>query len=141
MKEFITHSTEETENTASKLAGMLKPGDVIAMRGEMGAGKTAFVRGLARGMQVSGEVASPTYSIINEYPGNFPLFHFDMYRISDADELYTTGFFDYLQSGGVCVVEWSENIGWALPENTIIVEIEKLSESDRRITVKADEKF
>lgn len=141
MKEFVTHSPEQTQSAAAQLAGALKPGDIIAMRGEMGAGKTAFVHGLADGLQVDGEVASPTYSIVNEYPGKIPLYHFDMYRIYDADELYTTGFFDYLQLGGVCVVEWSENIDWALPENTIIVEIEKLSETDRKITVKADERF
>lgn len=131
MKKFISHCPQETESCAFKLAGLLKPGDVIALRGDLGAGKTAFVRGLADGMSVYGEVSSPTYSIVNEYSGRVSLYHFDMYRITDMDELYTTGFFDYLESGGVCAVEWSENIEWALPENTIYVSINKLSESGR----------
>lgn len=141
MKSIITHSPDETEAFAKDLASSLKPGDVIAMRGEMGAGKTAFVRGLARGLDVTGEVASPTYSIVNEYSGKVPLYHFDMYRIFDADELYTTGFFDYLLDEGIIAIEWSENIEWALPESSITVTFEKLSETDRKITVKADDRF
>lgn len=141
MKEYISTSVEQTEKFASELASLLKPGDVLAMKGDLGAGKTAFVRGFADGLKVYGEVASPTYSIVNEYTGSPSLYHFDMYRITDMDELYTTGFFDYLEQDGICVIEWSENIEWALPENTTTVEILKLSENERKITINGDERF
>lgn len=141
MKEYISTSVEQTEKFASELASLLKPCDVLAMKGDLGAGKTAFVRGLADGLKVYGEVASPTYSIVNEYTGSPSLYHFDMYRITDMDELYTTGFFDYLEQDGICVIEWSENIEWALPENTTTVEILKLSENERKITINGDERF
>ena len=117
------------------MAKILQPGAVIAYRGDLGAGKTAFTRGLARGLGSTEQVTSPTYTIVNEYlSGRMPLFHFDMYRLGSADELFDIGWEDYLERGGVCAVEWSENVEDAL-EDPIIVNIEKLGEESRRITV------
>jgi len=136
MLEFISNSPLETENIASDLAKTLKGGEVIAFRGDLGQGKTCFTRGLAKGLEYSGEVTSPTFALINEYlGGRLPVFHFDMYRISSWDELYSSGFFEYIEQGGVVVAEWSENIENALPDNTIYVELESLSELSRKITV------
>ncbi len=133
--EFITASPEETEYIGEKLAAVLSPGTVIAYRGDLGAGKTAFTRGLARGLGCSEQVTSPTYTIVNEYlSGKMPLFHFDMYRLSSSDDLFDIGWEDYLERGGVCAVEWSENVDDAL-ENAIIVTIEKLGGEMRRITI------
>ncbi len=106
--EYYTRSEEETEALAASLAKKLSPGDVIAYTGDLGAGKTAFTRGLARGIGVEGPVTSPTYTIVNEYPGPLPLFHFDLYRLGDAEELFDIGWEDYLTRGGVLAVEWSE---------------------------------
>lgn len=136
MTTVITKSVIETENFAESFSKDLKAGDTIAFVGGMGAGKTAFVRGLARGLCVTGEVSSPTFSIVHEYIGEVNLYHFDMYRIMDLDDLYSTGFFDYLDSGSILVIEWSENITAALPENTITVEIKQISQSEREITVR-----
>ena len=133
--EFITHSPEETEVIGAKLAEKLAPGAVIAYRGDLGAGKTAFTRGLARGLGCTEQVTSPTYTIVNEYlSGRMPLFHFDMYRLSSADDLFDIGWEDYLERGGVCAVEWSENVAEAL-EDPITVTVEKLGEEIRRITL------
>ena len=133
--EFITNSPGETEKVGEALAKILQPGAVIAYRGDLGAGKTAFTRGLARGLGSAEQVTSPTYTIVNEYlSGRMPLFHFDMYRLSCADELFDIGWDDYLDRGGVCAVEWSENVEDAL-EDPIIVNIEKLGADSRRITV------
>ena len=133
--EFITHSPTETEKVGEALAKILMPGAVIAYRGDLGAGKTAFTRGLARGLGSAEQVTSPTYTIVNEYlSGKMPLFHFDMYRLRSADALFDIGWDDYLDRGGVCAVEWSENVADAL-EDPIIVNIEKLGEDSRRITV------
>ena len=113
--EFISHSEAETEALGEKLARSLpEHGVVIAMYGELGAGKTAFVRGLARGLEVDGAVTSPTFTIVNELYGKRDLFHFDMYRLGSADELFDIGWEDYLDRGGVCAVEWSENVADAL---------------------------
>lgn len=142
MRELITHSVLETEAFAHQLAGELLPGDLIAFVGGMGAGKTAFVRGLASGLQVRGEVSSPTYAIVNEYQGNLPLYHFDMYRVSSEDDLYTTGFYDYLEAGrGILAVEWSENITGFLPDDTIYITITPLSETDRKIQLSGGGRF
>ncbi|MBC5788467.1 MULTISPECIES: tRNA (adenosine(37)-N6)-threonylcarbamoyltransferase complex ATPase subunit type 1 TsaE [Clostridiaceae] len=141
MKQFITHSPSETEQVASQFAQQLKPGDVIAYRGGLGVGKTAFTRGLAEGLQVIGEVSSPTFSLVNEYQGKIPLYHFDMYRINTLDDLYFTGFFDYLENGSILAIEWSENIADYLPENTITVELKRLDETTREITIDGDERF
>ena len=133
--EFITHSPEETEVIGARLAEQLIPGAVIAYRGDLGAGKTAFTRGLARGLGCNEQVVSPTYTIVNEYlSGRMPLFHFDMYRLYSADDLFDIGWEDYLERGGVCAVEWSENVMEAL-EDPITVTIEKLGEDARRITI------
>ncbi len=137
--EFITHSPIETETVGAALAAQLTPGAVLAYRGDLGAGKTAFTRGLARGLGASDLVTSPTYTIVNEYlSGRLPLFHFDMYRLSSADDLFDIGWEDYLERGGVCAVEWSENVEEAL-EDPIFVRIEKLGEDTRRITVTGGE--
>lgn len=132
---YHSHSVSETEQFASRFAKTLRPGDVIAFTGGLGAGKTAFVRGLAQGLGVRGEVSSPTFALVHEYTGPIPLYHFDMYRITDLDDLYSTGFFDYLESGGILAIEWSENIQGVLPENTITVEIQVLDEQERKITI------
>ena len=133
--EFITYSPEQTEQVGFALARQLSPGDVIAYRGDLGAGKTAFTRGLAKGLGSAEPVTSPTYTIVNEYlSGRIPLFHFDMYRLTSADDLFDIGWEDYLERGGVCAVEWSENVEDAL-EDPIFVSIEKLQEDTRRIVI------
>ena len=135
--EFITHSAAETEALGAKLAAVLQPGDVIAYLGDLGAGKTAFTRGLARGLGIVEAVTSPTYTLVNEYlDGRLPLFHFDMYRLRDADELFDLGWEDYLARQGVCAVEWSENV-WEALENPITVQIRTDAEDEalRRITI------
>ena len=133
--EFTTNSPAETEAVGAALSAHLTPGTVIAYRGDLGAGKTAFTRGLARGLGILDPVTSPTYTIVNEYlGGKLPLFHFDMYRLRSADELFDIGWDDYLERGGICAVEWSENVEDAL-EDPITVTIEKRSETERRITI------
>lgn len=133
--EFITNSPEETENLGRALAKKLTPGAVIAYEGDLGAGKTAFTRGLAKGLDADEPVTSPTYTIVNEYlSGRLPLFHFDMYRLSCADDLFDIGWEDYLERGGICAVEWSENVAEAL-EDPIRVSIRKTGENSRIITV------
>ena len=133
--EYITNSPSETEAVGAALARVLQPGTVIAYRGDLGAGKTAFTRGLARGLGVTDRVTSPTYTIVNEYlGGKMPLFHFDMYRLRSSDDLFDIGWEDYLDRGGVCAVEWSENVDDAM-EDAIYITIEKLGEDSRRITL------
>ena len=142
MREYRTRSVQETEQLASEFAKELKRGDVIAFTGGMGAGKTAFVRGLAKGLGVSGEVSSPTYAIVNEYRGNPALYHFDMYRVESSEDLFTTGYYDYLDEGeSILAVEWSENITDSLPEQTIYVNITPLSESERKIQIIGGNRF
>ena len=132
---YITHSPEETENLGEALGRRLPAGTVLAYRGELGAGKTAFTRGLARGLGYREPVTSPTYTIVNEYlGGRLPLFHFDMYRLHCADDLWDIGWEDYLDRGGVCAVEWSENVADAL-EDAVTVTIRKLSDITREITL------
>ena len=137
--QFITNSPAETEAIGAALSKILTPGTVIAYRGDLGAGKTAFTRGLARGLGVNDPVTSPTYTIVNEYlGGRMPLFHFDMYRLHSADDLWDIGWEDYLERGGICAVEWSENVTDAM-EDAITVTIEKLGEDTRRITIEGGE--
>ena len=139
--EFITNSPAETESIGVTLGQRLKPGTVIAYRGDLGAGKTAFTRGLARGLGCREIVTSPTYTIVNEYlGGRIPLFHFDMYRLRSSDDLWDIGWDDYLERGGVCAVEWSENVDEAM-EDPIIITIEKTGEESRRITIEGGEDF
>ena len=135
--EFISHSEAETEALGEKLARSLpEHGVVIAMYGELGAGKTAFVRGLARGLEVDGAVTSPTFTIVNELYGKRDLFHFDMYRLRDADDLFDIGWEDFLRRGGICAVEWSENIRDALDEDTLWVDIRRgMTDGQRIITL------
>ena len=122
--EFVANSERETEELGARLAEVLEPGAVVAFTGGLGAGKTAFTRGLARGLGITGRVTSPTFTIVNEYEGGrLPLFHFDMYRLGSADELFDIGWEDYLARKGVCAVEWSENVSDALEEGTLSVEI------------------
>lgn len=122
---FYTSAPEETEQLGAALAKELHAGDVVALYGDLGAGKTAFVRGMASVLAPDAEVSSPTFTIAHEYDGDIPLFHFDMYRINGYDDLYNIAFFDYLDRGGILVIEWSENIAFALPEDTVSVRIEK----------------
>ena len=132
---FISNSPKETEATGQALGKVLKPGAIIAYEGDLGAGKTAFTRGLARGLGAEDMVTSPTYTIVNEYlSGRMPLFHFDMYRLSSSDDLWDIGWEDYLERGGVCAVEWSENVADAM-ENAIRVRIEKVDDDTRKITI------
>ncbi len=139
--EFITHSPEETEKIGEALAKSLQPGTVLAYRGDLGAGKTAFTRGLARGLGCKETVTSPTYTIVNEYlGGRLPLFHFDMYRLASSDDLWDIGWEDYLEREGVCAVEWSENVADAM-ENAVTVTIEKLGETTRRITIEGGQGY
>ena len=138
-----TRSADETQALGQKLAKLLAPGDVIAYFGDLGAGKTAFTRGVAQGLGITEPVTSPTYTIVNEYlTGRVPLFHFDMYRLSSSDELFDIGWEDYLARGGICAVEWSENVEDAL-QDAIRVTIEKdAQEPDtRRITIEGGSRF
>ena len=143
MPEFITHSRDETVSLAERFSKTLKENDIIAFFGDLGAGKTAFVSGIAKGLGTL-EAYSPTFAIVNDYGGEIPLVHFDMYRISTWEDLETTGYFDYLSSGAIICIEWSENIINALPEKYIKITIEKLeNENDRKIIINGaeDENF
>lgn len=135
--DYLSHNTEETELFGQQLAAHLHPGDVVAYLGDLGAGKTAFTRGLARGLGCTGRVTSPTFTIVNEYEGRIPLFHFDLYRLHSADELFDIGWDDYLARGGVCAVEWSERMAQELPADVITVTIRRCAEDEnqRSITV------
>ena len=132
---IISRSEADTERAGAALARELPGGSVVALYGDLGAGKTAFVRGMARGMGLTARVSSPTFTIVNEYPGPRELIHFDMYRIGSADELFDIGWEDYLARGAVCAVEWSENVEDAFFGDEVRVRIEKLSDRERRITV------
>ena len=138
---YVTNSPAETEALGQRLAETLQPGDVIAYTGDLGAGKTAFTRGLARGLGCRGRVTSPTFTIVNEYDGPTPLFHFDMYRLDDSDALFDIGWGDHLDRGGVCAVEWSENVREALPPDAVTVTIARCPENDswRSITIAGGE--
>ena len=137
MKEFITNSVEETLAAAAEVAAKLSAGDIILYEGDMGAGKTHFTKGIAKFLNVDDEVTSPTFALVNEYSGDLPLFHFDLYRIDSYDDLYAIGFFDYLDRDGIITAEWSENIAELKEElgEVVTVCIEKLSETGRKITV------
>ena len=131
---FITNGPEETEALGARLARALEPGAVVAFTGDLGAGKTAFVRGLARGLGIPDRVTSPTFTIVNEYEGGrLPLFHFDLYRLGSADELFDIGWEDYLARGGVCAVEWSERMEELLEPGTIRVDLRRGEDEDRRV--------
>ena len=139
MAECISSSEAETEALGARLASVLPGGSVVAMYGDLGAGKTAFVRGMARGMGLDCRVSSPTFTIVNEYLGERELIHFDMYRLSGADELFDIGWEDYLRRGAVCAVEWSENVRDAFFGDEITVSIEKTGDTTRNITIEGAE--
>ena len=141
--QITTHSADETQALGQKLAKRLLPGDVIAYFGDLGAGKTALTRGIAQGLGVTDLVTSPTYTIVNEYlTGRIPLFHFDMYRLGSSDELFDIGWEDYLARGGVCAVEWSENVEDALRDAIhITIEKDPLEPDTRRITIEGGSRF
>ena len=133
--QFVSHSTQETEQFGEEVSKSLRGGDVLAFTGSLGMGKTAFTRGLARGLGCRGRVTSPTFTIVNEYDGKTPLFHFDMYRLGSSDELFDIGWDDYLARGGVCAVEWSERVSDALPDDTIYVDIARGEEDENTRTI------
>lgn len=136
MTEFLTHSYDETLALAKRLAKELKKGSVIGFIGDLGAGKTAFTSGFVDGLGIKAEVSSPTFAICNEYSGNgVKVYHYDMYRIETWDDLYSSGYFDCLDTDAYVLCEWSENIFGALPDDAIIIKIEKLGENDRRFTI------
>ena len=137
---FESRSESDTEALGERLSHSLpEGGSVVAMFGELGAGKTAFVRGMARGLGITGHVVSPTFTIVNEYPGKHELFHFDMYRLGGAEELFDIGWEDYLARGGVCAVEWSENVPGAFDGSEIRVTIEKTGDDTRTVRIEGAE--
>lgn len=132
--EHYSASEQETEALGETLVATLAPGAVVAFTGDLGAGKTAFVRGMARGLGVTQRVTSPTFTIVNEYEGGrLPLFHFDLYRLNSSDELFDIGWEDFLRRGGICAVEWSENVADALEEDTIFIDIRRGEEPNGRV--------
>ena len=136
MQEFVTHSYEETLQMAADFAKTVKKGTVIGFIGGLGMGKTAFTSGFVKGLGINADISSPTFAICNEYIGNdCRVYHFDMYRIESWDDLYSTGFFDYIDSGAYILAEWSENVFGALPDDSVIIEIEKLGDNDRRFKI------
>ena len=136
MQEFVTHSYEETLQMAADFAKTVKKGTVIGFIGGLGMGKTAFTSGFVKGLGINADVSSPTFAICNEYIGNdCRVYRFDMYRIESWDDLYSTGFFDYIDSGAYILAEWSENVFGALPDDSVIIEIEKLGDNDRRFKI------
>ncbi len=141
MREYVSNSAQETEQIAAEFAKELKCGDVIAFIGGLGAGKTAFTRGLAKGLNVKGEVSSPTFSLVHEYKGNPSLYHFDMYRINSIDDVYSTGYFDYLDLNEIIAIEWSENISAILEDNTIYIELITTNENSRQIKIYGGNRF
>ena len=139
--EFLTYSPEQTEKVGAALGKILPAGTVLAYRGDLGAGKTAFTRGLARGLGYAEPVTSPTYTIVNEYlGGRLPLFHFDMYRLGSSYDLWDIGWEDYLDRGGVCAVEWSENVSDAMT-GALFVTIDKNGEESRKITIEGGDPY
>ena len=140
--EHLSHSEQETEQLGEQVARRLPRGTVIAYTGELGMGKTAFTRGLARGLGCRGRVTSPTFTIVNEYEGDIPLFHFDLYRLGSSDELFDIGWEDYLARGGVCAVEWSENVADALTDAiSITIEKDPAQLDWRKITIEGGARF
>ena len=130
---ILTQSPEETEKLGERVSAVLRGGEVLALFGPMGVGKTAFTRGIAKGLGVKEGVSSPTFALVHEYAGRIPIYHFDMFRVTSWDDLYSTGFFDYLETEGILVIEWSENIEGALPETAIRIGISPGKEENQRI--------
>lgn len=136
---ILTGSEEETVKVGAVIGGKLKPGDVISLNGDLGAGKTYITKGIAKGLGVDDYITSPTFIIVNEYEGRIPLYHFDVYRINDIDEMYEIGFEEYLYGNGVCIVEWGKIVEELMPENTINIDINKIDDNTREIII--DDKF
>nr|WP_200899950.1 tRNA (adenosine(37)-N6)-threonylcarbamoyltransferase complex ATPase subunit type 1 TsaE [Clostridium cylindrosporum] len=136
-----TNSVEETIELGEKIGLSLKVGDVVTLNGDLGAGKTHFTKGIAKGLDVDDYVTSPTFTIVNEYSGRIPLYHFDVYRIEDIYEMYEIGFEEYLYGQGVCIIEWSEVVKELLPKNTIDIVIKRIDENTRDIEIKSDREF
>ena len=134
--EYLTHNEMETEALGARLATALKPGAVVAYQGGLGMGKTAFTRGLTAALGCTVPASSPTYTIVNEYPGPRKVCHFDMYRLGDADALYDIGWEDYLESGALCITEWSENVPGVFPEGTVEIHFRRIDDETREIKVK-----
>lgn len=142
MTEFVTHSTEETELKAAEFAKTLADGTVIGFLGDLGAGKTAFTRGFVQGLGIESEVSSPTFALCNDYSsGKKRVLHYDMYRIDGWDDLYSVGFFDALDGGAYILCEWSENIFGALPDDAVIIQIEKSGENERKFKIATKSEF
>lgn len=141
MLKFQTESPQQTQAVAEQMAKLLRPGDVIAYTGPMGAGKTTFTAGLAKGLNLDAWVSSPTFALVHHYGGNPALCHFDMFRITSAEDLYSTGFFDYLDGKNILAVEWSENVPGALPEQHIRVDLQPCGGDRRVITITGDDRF
>lgn len=133
MQSWVTNSAEETESVGAAFAKQLKAGSVVALYGGLGMGKTAFVRGMAVGLGLQAQVSSPTFALVHDYGGAPPLIHFDMYRVTGWEDLYSTGFFDYLDSGAILVIEWSENVEAALPDTAVRLRFVRLDDGRRRI--------
>ncbi|MDP4153050.1 MAG: tRNA (adenosine(37)-N6)-threonylcarbamoyltransferase complex ATPase subunit type 1 TsaE [Bacillota bacterium] len=141
MQTIMSNSPADTEKAGYELAKTLHGGQTVALFGDLGAGKTAFVRGFAKAVAPEASVTSPTFTVMQYYPGNPDLYHFDMYRIDSFEDLYNTGFFDYLEGDGICIIEWSEKIDYVLPDEYVKVTIEKTkNERQRLITVKEEKK-
>ncbi len=132
---IVSNSVAETEVLGERLGKVVRPNMIIAMSGDLGAGKTAFVRGLAKGMGLKARVTSPTFSIVNEYLGALPLYHFDMYRLTSEEDLFDIGWEDYIRKGGVCVVEWSERVSGAIDDNAIRLDIRRIDDNTRQIEI------
>lgn len=128
---YVTENDEQTIALGEKFAKNLKKGDVILLEGEMGAGKTTFVKGIAKGLGVTSLITSPTYAYMNDYDG--VLYHYDCYRLSSGEDAEALGLTDYFYAGGICVLEWAQNIKEVLPENCIIVKIKKLNGDKRSV--------
>ena len=139
LQSFISRSEKDTADFAREFAKTLRPGDIVAFFGGLGAGKTTFTRYMCEALDCRDDVSSPTFALVHCYRAKFPIYHFDMYRINGFDNLYSTGFFDYLDAGGVLVIEWSENELEFLPKDMIRVDIKRISDNEREITVKRGE--
>ncbi len=127
----VTNSEQETIRFAAEYAKTLRPGDVVLLRGELGAGKTAFAKGVARGLGIEDEVTSPTYAYMNDYGGK--LYHYDCYRLTGGAQAEALGLCDYFDAGGVCLIEWAENIADVLPEGCKVVTLRKTGDFSREI--------
>lgn len=132
---FVTKSEEETLKVGSMIGERLKPGDVINLNGDLGAGKTHITKGIAKGLGVDDYITSPTFIIVNQYEGRIPLYHFDVYRINDIDEMYEIGFDEYLYGNGVCIVEWGRIVEELLPDYAIRIDINKIDDNSREIVI------